>query len=373
MSGTEVAIEWAGRRVMACLPDPLQQAGLPELDMATIRLTERAAGAVVRVGDRLPPAWEPLARLLLRAEGMASSNIEGVRAPVAAVASAELGATAPPAGWVADNLVVVREALNNPPVRLTIDTVHTWHRRLMGNSNLRTDLIGAFRAGQSWIGGSSPHDAVFVPPPRRYVADLMEDLVAYANRDDLDPVTQAAIVHAQFETIHPYGDGNGRLGRVLVLWVLARRLNVGVPPPMSTMIARDIGGYLSGLFWFRAGEPSRWVRWFAETVERSATGALEWIGEVQLVLSRWRNLVCDLRADAAGRRLLEILPSYPVISADAAARELGVSTTAARTALAVLGDLGILFPYEQASAGPGRPVRLWVAGELVTLVSGWAA
>ena len=374
MAGTEVTIEWAGRPATAWVPEALETSPVPGIeDAATARLTERAAGAVVRVGDRLPAGWESPARLLLRAEGMASSNIEGVRAPAEAVASAQLGAGAGPAGWVADNLDVVREALTRPSAPLEISTLHAWHSRLMHLSSLTPELIGAFREGQSWIGGRSPHDAMFVPPPGRYVPDLMDDLVAYANRIDLDPVVQAAVLHAQFETIHPYGDGNGRIGRVLVMWILARRLGVAVPPPMSTAIARDIGGYLSGLYWFRAGEQTRWVRWFAEIVERSATSALEWIGDVQQVLARWREAVGGLRADAAGRRLLELLPAYPVITADAAARELHVSLTAARTALETLNQRGIVTPYVEASARPGRPVRLWVAGELMELVTDWAA
>ena len=88
----------------------------------------------------------------------------------------------------------------------------------------------------------------------------------FVNSTDADAVTQAAVSHAQFETIHPYGDGNGRIGRLLVLWTLARRLDVPVPPPTSVLIARDPGGYLSGLYWFRSGELARWVGWFADIV-----------------------------------------------------------------------------------------------------------
>ena len=103
----------------------------------------------------------------------------------------------------------------------------------------------------------------------------MDDLLEFSNRTDIDAVTQAAMLHAQFETIHPYGDGNGRLGRLLILWVLARRLHVAVPPPVSVSIARDTGGYLAGLHWFRVGETSRWLTWFAGVVAASATASLE--------------------------------------------------------------------------------------------------
>ncbi|MDZ7732438.1 MAG: Fic family protein [Acidimicrobiia bacterium] len=92
-------------------------------------------------------------------------------------------------------------------------------------------MVGRYRDAQGWIGGSSPLDAGLVPPPPAHLPYLMDDLVAFANADEPDPVTQAAVLHAQFETIHPYGDGNGRLGRVLVGWLLARRLRIALPHP----------------------------------------------------------------------------------------------------------------------------------------------
>src|SRR4029453_14990491 len=110
-----------------------------------------------------------------------------------------------------------------------------------------------------------------------------------------DAVAHAATIHAQFETIHPYGDGNGRLGRLLVLWVLARHLAVAVPPPVSVAIARDPGGYLGGLYRFRVGELTPWVDWFAGVVAQSALASLGWAEEVDALLAGWRERIADLR------------------------------------------------------------------------------
>src|SRR5690606_6758025 len=100
--------------------------------------------------------------------------------------------------------------------------LHAWHARLMEHGGLPPELVGRFRDAQGWIGGRGPQDAAYVPPPPDAVPALMDDLVAYLADPPTDVVAYAAIAHAQLETIHPYGDGNGRLGRLVVLWVLAR-------------------------------------------------------------------------------------------------------------------------------------------------------
>ena len=270
MSGTELAIDGTGRPARAWLPDPLAARDLDlPVDARPRHRTRRGCGPAV--ADRLPSGWEPLARLLLRAEGVASSDIEGLRAPVSQIATAELDEAAVPA--TPRRLPTTSPSSRTPwstrgsRNRLTKKDLHTWHTRLMRHSELPPHLIGRFRDAQGWIGGRGPQDAAYVPPPPDHVPALMNDLVAFTNGATPDPVTRAAVVHAQFETIHPYGDGNGRIGRLLVLWVLARRLDVAVPPPISVLIARDPGGYLTGLHWFRTGELARWVGWFASVVE----------------------------------------------------------------------------------------------------------
>ena len=135
---------------------------------------------------------------------------------------------------------------------------------------------------------------------------LLEDLVAFVNRTDIDPVTQSAVAHAQFEIIHPYADGNGRVGRILAGWILARRLALVSPPPISVRIATDRGGYLSGLTLFRLGQPDRWVAWFADVVldaGDAATNLVRAVGELQ---ARWALRIADVRADAAAHRVLHL-------------------------------------------------------------------
>ena len=375
MSGSWVSITWQGRKARAWMPDPIATAPL-EVGVTVARRTERAGAAVRRADELLPGTWEPIARILLRTEGVASSNIEGLTAPIEAVAAAEVdgGAADAPAVWIADNLAVVTAAIRaSPQTRLSVAALNRWHARLMRNSPLPPSMIGRFRTAQGWIGGSSPVDAVYVPPPPHAVAGLMKDLVAFANRSDLDPITQAGVLHAQFETIHPYGDGNGRLGRVLISWLLARRLHVALPPPVSVLIARDPGGYLSGLYQFRDGSLDAYIGWFADIVT-SAGDASVLLGErTRSLLDVWELRVAQLRSDAAARPLLRLLPEHPVINAAVASQRLSISERAARSALETLASHKIVAPIEIKASIPGRPRSWWIAPELLDLVGAWAS
>jgi Fic family protein len=201
----------------------------------------------------------------------------------------------------------------------------------------------------------------------------MADLVGFANRTDVDPVVQAAVVHAQFETIHPYGDGNGRLGRVLISWVLARRLGVVLPPPVSVLIARDPGGYLSGLHQFRDGSVDAYIGWFAEIVGRAGDASVVLGDRVRLLLADWDERLSSLRADAAARRLVGLLPEHPAITSAVAADRLGLSERAARTALEALAERGIVAPMAPLRTSPGRPYSWWIARELLDLVGRWSS
>jgi Fic family protein len=373
VAGREVTIIWRGRRAKAWLPELLETRRL-DLSEATVRRTEQAAAAARRSADELPARWEPLARLLLRAEGVASSFIEGVRAPLTDVAAAELDPTiGEPATWVADNLKTVMAAVTEAPSgRLSFKTLHRWHRSLMRDaSHLPAGQVGAFRRTQGWIGGTSPLDAALVTPPPDEVPRLTRDLVAFANRTDVDPVTQAAVAHAQFEIIHPYADGNGRIGRVLIGWLLTRRLDLVSPPPVSVRIASDRGAYLAGLTQFRLGEADQWVQWFAEVVRDASNATIDLVRNVDALVVRWNERLVGVRIDAAARRVLPLLPEFPVVSADIVASALDISERSGRTALGVLAEHGIVVPLGRRSH-PGRPRRWWMAHELVDLVTSWS-
>ncbi len=212
----------------------------------------------------------------------------------------------------------------------------------MARSGLPAPMVGAVRAEQGWIGGTSPLDAVAVTPPPDRVPALMDDLVAFldAPPPEIDPLTAASVGHAQFELIHPFADGNGRLGRVLLLWTLTRHLALLHPPPVSMVIERQRGAYLAGLQQFPAGDGGgvgpvvrggdRRRRNARRRRPRPDRGARR----------RHASATASLRADSAARALVPHLPAHPVLTSASAAALVGVSPRAARDALAALAAAG---------------------------------
>jgi Fic family protein len=364
-----VAVEWSGRKAHAFVPDTLR-GFVPELSEGTVRRTERAAAAVRRVGDLASRGLEVAARLLLRAEGVASSHIEGIDAPVDEVAVAAVDeSVGGSAAWVADNLSVIDDALaGHRPI--TARALWRWHERLMCHSDLAADDIGRWRDRQGWVGGATPLTAAYVAPPAGEVGRLMDDLVAFMRDQEIDPITHAGLVHAQFETIHPFADGNGRIGRILIARLLRDRLDVPVPPPVSVQFAGDVGGYLSGLVLFRQGQVDSWTAWFADAVEQAAERTVTALSDIEELMTHWADQAGGLRRDAAARRLIPHLAQHPVVNAAIVAELLNVSEQTARVALSELETLGVLSQLTSSGrpAKPGRPRQWWVASGLLGLL-----
>ncbi len=367
--GYAVLTEWNGRPVEAWVPALLRERSL-DLSVSAARAGERACAALRLADARLPGQLAPLARLLLRNEGVASSAIEGLHEPIESVLIAGRTGAGGPAGWVADNLVVIDQAFDTADAPLTPGTLHRWHRRLMQHGALPSEMTGAFRPVLGWIGGTSPLDAAYVPPPPSEIPPLVEDLIAFADSfpPDFDPVSHAAVVHAQFEAIHPYGDGNGRLGRALISRMLRRRaVTARSTVPISMTIARDPGGYLAGLRLFEQGKLDPWIRWFAETAGRAAATTNQLIDQTAALAARWEEALAGLRADHSARALLPHLPAHPLLSAADTAELLGISQRTARTTLAALAGRGILSPIDIATRAPGRNRHWFIVRDLLRL------
>jgi Fic family protein len=375
-AGREVPIVWRGRRARAFVPARLADRHLA-LDSASVAAAARAQAAVEHGAEAMPADFAALARLLLRAEAVASSSIEGVTAPVVDVVIAEgRDGAASSAAEVAANLDAITEAIESAhDGPLTVEHMCRWHRTLVTGSSAAGQPLGVLRTEQSWVEGNSPLDALLVTPPPEEVPTLVDDLLAYANRDDVDPVSQAAIAHAQFELIHPFADGNGRIGRALAAWILVRRLSLVTPPPLSARLAADLAGYRAGLVRFRMGDHNGWVGWFADVVSGAGRAQRELVASVERLEREWRERLAApsgaarrLRSDAAAWRVLDLLPRLLVLTGPMVANELGVPLKSANAALRDLADAGVVVEHGTVHpTGRGRPSRRYVSGELLGL------
>jgi Fic family protein len=194
----------------------------------------------------------------------------------------------------------------------------------------------------------------------------MEDLVRFCARDDLPPVFQAGIAHAQFETIHPFVDGNGRVGRALIHVVLRRRGEVEtVVPPVSNVFVAGAGRYVAGLAGFRDGHEDDWSSLFAGALNTAAVRAGALMRAVERLQEDWLARLGGTRSHATVRRLIEILPAAPVVDASQASDLAGVSTVSARKALIRLQDVGALRLLRHHA----RRGRVWVADELLGVLN----
>jgi len=365
----------------AYVPDLLADRAIALSSQATADVADaERAIAVLDTEAATLADTEALARILLRAESVASSRIEGLevgaRRLLRAEAAIQLGAETSDvtAAEVLGNIDAMAAAIKriNPGEPITLNVLLDFHRRLLAGTRLDAHA-GAIRAQQNWIGGSSynPCSAAFVPPPPAYVPDLLDDLCRFCNGDDIPAVAQAAIAHAQFETIHPFVDGNGRTGRALIHLVLRRRgLATRVLPPVSLVLATWADDYVLGLNATRYRGPvssaaardgtDLWVGRFAAACRRAVADAASFEERTRQLQSSWREQLGSVRANSATDVLLRRLPGAPILTVSSAAGLIGRSFTAANDAITRLTDAGIL---RQLSVG--RRNRAFEAPEVI--------
>lgn len=332
-----------------------------------------------------------VARFLLRSEAIASSQIEGLSPSPKQVALAELGHHEPVRGiseqarLVANNLTMVREATTRlvEVDRITVADIVALHRALLPEQ----PLLHGLRTRQNWIGGSSWHplNADFVPPRPDQVPALMADLVDYLNGATHAPLIQAALVHAQFETIHPFADGNGRVGRALIHTVLARGgLTTTAVLPVSLVLATLRDTYVGGLNAFRHGLASSdpaadravqsWLEVFLSAARIAADQSRTLAVELADLRTEWDERVArhrsdhgvrpTPRADSATARILAALPEAPVLTATTARNILDVSHPAASAALEELREAGVM-----STRSIERNATAYLADEALDLIT----
>jgi Fic family protein len=364
----------------AYVPDPLAN-WVPPLDGSTAADVTEAELAIARLNQEVTALAdsEAIARLMLRAEAVASSRIEGLEVGARRLLKAEAARQLEgreidvTAAEVLNNIEAMRwavETLSERP-QIAVEDILAVHDRLLAGTRL-APYAGHCREVQNWIGGSSfnPCSAVFVPPPPDAVPALLRDLCDFCNADALPAIAQAAIAHAQFETIHPFVDGNGRVGRALIHVILRRRgLAPNLVPPISLVLATWSDDYVAGLTGTRYRGPrdqnaidpiNAWISLFAGACRRAVADAEEYEGRVLALRAEWRHRLGRVRKNSAIDRLLDALPGAPLVTVQSAATLIGRSAQAVNDAIPRLLDAGVL---KQTTVG--RRNRAFEATELV--------
>ncbi|MGF1646560.1 MAG: Fic family protein [Kineosporiaceae bacterium] len=357
----------------AFVPDPV--AGIDPLLPAEVAGVVADAEAAVRELNAVAhPALAPLARLLLRTESVASSKVEGIHVDGRALARAEGRAEAGgrlgrDVGEVLANIDAMELAIDTATTAsaVAVPDIERIHHALMHRSH--PAIAGKVRDTQNWIGGNdyNPCGAAFVPPPPDEVPDLLQDLCTLLDDERLSPLTQAALAHAQFETVHPFIDGNGRTGRALVHVLLRRRrLAPDYVPPISVALAADPTRYIDGLVAFREGDVPRWVSLFAEAAARAAALASAHVRAVRSLQDGWRESLrqgANPRSDGAAWLIIDILPGHPVVTLPVAVTAVRRSKAVVNSALVQLEEAGVL-----VRIGGGERNRTWEAAGLLDLL-----
>ena len=360
----------------AFLPEALADLPTDIVPLAVSGTVSDAERAIAELNAIAQPALQPFAHLLLRTESIASSKVEGLQVDARALARAEarqdLGASiGSEAREVIGNIDAMQLAVEDASsaAGVTIDHLVAVHRVLMAHAP-NSKVAGLVRTDQNWIGGNNynPCGADFVPPPPECVFDLLTDLCDFCNGEEFPPIVQAAVAHAQFETIHPFADGNGRTGRALVQVILRRRgLAPSYVPPISVVLAADRQRYIEGLGWFRGDRPSAWIEHFASAAAQAAKLASRYLDDVHALQEVWRDRLrasASPRSDAAVWRVIDALPGHPVITVPLATAATHRSKVQIGRAVLQLEAAGVLVPLQTSARN-----RAWEADGLLDLLA----
>ncbi|MCU1688074.1 MAG: hypothetical protein JWN20_2 [Jatrophihabitantaceae bacterium] len=380
-------VEWPTHRVEARAWSQSQRAGtkadrmlreievsLPPLiadlavgiDSSLARDIESAVREIAALDQAHGDDLHALRMLLLRTEAVASSKIEYISADLDDYAKALHGSRANAA---ATSMVAATTALEvfmaavDRTGRLEGAAVLSAHGALMGEDTLERSYAGRLRDMQNWIGGSdhSPRGALYVPPPPDTVPGYMADVLAFANRADLPALVQAAIAHAQFESIHPFTDGNGRIGRALINGVLrARGVTTRVVVPLASALVAHRNRYFDHLGSYRDGDPAPLIGSFARSARIAAAESRETAVRLSGLPDEWRDAIGAVRAGSAAAKLLELLPENPVLSTEDAVRLVGGAASSAYAAVERLAAAGILRPLSTRQRN-----QIWGAGSIL--------
>jgi Fic family protein len=339
-----------------------------QVSSGALSLAAEASAEIARFDGETGAVLAPFGALLLRSESAASSQIENLTASAKAVLMAESGDTSRVnASLIAANTTAMQAALNLAD-KLDEAAIIAMQEAILGAS--QPAIVGRFRQEQVWIGGrsTSPHSASFVPPHHSLVAEAMADLVVFLCRTDVTPFVLAMVAHAQFETIHPFPDGNGRTGRALIHAVLRHTaVTRTVTVPVSAGLLSNTGSYFAALDSYRAGDLDPIITISAEAAFAALHNARLLRDELRTLGELWRSKLGTVRSDSVAWRVLAELPTTPVVDAAGLVATYGVSAATANDAIKRLVECEVL-----TRANGGLRFRKWIASDVADALDHFA-
>jgi Fic family protein len=342
-----------GSRAFVPAPLPPSLTWTPEL-VRSLSDADRAVGRLAGEGRRLPNP-HLLIRPFVRREAVLSSRIEGTQATLGELLAVEAGASVErsPADLreVANYVIALEYGVDRlKTLPLSLRLVREIHARLMEGVRGEQSTPGDFRRIQNWIGpaGCTPTTATYTPPPPSEMMEALNDLEGFLHDTSLPPLVQAALIHYQFEAIHPFLDGNGRAGRLLItLFLLERQI---LPSPLLYLSAffeatrQEYYARLRGVT--ENNEWEAWVAYFLVGIARQAEDALGRAGRINHLLDRWRQAVAGTSQTAT--TLVDLLGENPYWTVTGLASRLSVAYTTAQRAVQRLEEQSVLFPLTDA-------------------------
>jgi Fic family protein len=339
----------------------------PQLPAEVTAAAEEASNEIARFDAEMGGEIAPFHAVLLRSESAASSRIENLTASARAIAEAELGDIG---RRNASEIVANTHAMNAAIAladRIDAEAILAMHAALMEHT--APDIAGQWRRQQVWIGGGDlgPHRALFVPPRHSRVTRAVADLVRFVARDDLPTLAQAAIAHAQFETIHPFPDGNGRTGRALLHAMLRTKgLTRTVTVPVSAGLLTNPQTYFDALTAYRDGDPTAIVVRVAEAAFAAIANGRRLVSDLRAIRHGWNGRIAA-RRDSAAWRVADLLLHYPVINVALLARELGISANNAPRYIQPLEKAAVLVECTDRKRN-----RVWRAPDVLQAIDAFA-
>lgn len=343
-----------------------------DVDDATSALARFDSYARDRLGDS-NPALGPMSAILLRTESATSSQIENLTAGARQIALAELHqSTSSNATSIVANVATMEAALRLAD-QLNEDAILAMHRQLLAEQPGWTEHAGQYRDELVWVGqsGITPRGASHVGPQANRVPQAMADLVRFINREDLPVVMHTAIAHAQFETIHPFSDGNGRTGRALVqAMVRGKGLITSTTAPISAGLLTNTSSYTEAISAYQSGDARPIIERFAEASRFAAHSGAQLVDQLAGHLDDARHALAaqHLRRQAVGWQVLPHLVAQPVINARYLQDHLGMNAVTAQRALSQLSEANIV----QERTGLKRN-RVWQHVGILTTLDNYAA